>query len=95
MNNNILIPDRHASMMQKVIALLYENGFVNTKGVLTNHEVHHELLTNNYGIFIIGGGVDDETRIMIRRLITDNNIQIKLVEHFGNAEKLIEEISEH
>ena len=95
MNSNILILGRHAGMMQNVIALLHENGFANTKGVLTNDEVQNELLTNNYSILIIGGGVDNKTRQMIKQLIADKNIQIKVVEHFGNAGKLIEEISEH
>jgi hypothetical protein len=92
MNPHILILGRHSGMMQNVIAFLNSNGFSNSKGVLTNEDVKTELLTYQYQILIIGGGVDNGTRQMIKQLIAEKNINTKVVEHFGNPATLIGEI---
>jgi CobQ-like glutamine amidotransferase family enzyme len=89
----ILILGRHNNMMQNVITFLLNNGFSNIKGVLTNDEVKTCLLTNQYDIVIIGGGVDNETRLMIKQLINDNHVTTKIVEYFGNPVILIDEIN--
>lgn len=89
---SILILGRHSGMMQQVITFLRQQGFENTKGVLSNQEVKAALLTRSYQVLIIGGGVDDETRNMLKQLIADKIIAIKLVEHFGNPASLVTEI---
>ncbi|MBX9783850.1 MAG: hypothetical protein K2X48_11230 [Chitinophagaceae bacterium] len=89
---SILILGRHSGMMQNVISFLNSNGFDKAKGVLTNEEVKTELLTHQYQVVIIGGGVDGETRQMIKQLISDKNSNTKVVEHFGNPASLLEEI---
>lgn len=89
---SILILGRNAGMMQQVLAFLQQEGFANTKGVLSNEEVQTALLTRQYNVLIIGGGVDTETRNMIKQLIADKRIDIKLVEHFGNPATLVAEI---
>jgi hypothetical protein len=91
--NLILILGRHSGMMQNVISFLNSNGFTDIKGVLTNEEVKTELLTQQYQILIIGGGVDGETRQMIKQLFKENNINTKIVEHFGNPATLVDEMN--
>jgi hypothetical protein len=94
MNQHILILGRHAGMMQNVIAFLQSHHFTNNKGVLTNEEVFSELETSAYHILIIGGGVDGETRQLIKKLVAEKNIPTKIIEHFGNPATLITEIKQ-
>lgn len=91
-NPNILILGRDAGMMQNVMAFLGQHGFRKAKGVLTNEDVLAELATGRSHVLIIGGGVDNETRKMIRQLMTQKNIRTKTVEHFGNPSSLPDEI---
>lgn len=88
----ILILGRHAGMMQNVISFLGQQGFADIKGVLTNEEVIDELSYGIYNVIVIGGGVDGETRKIIRELVADKKNSIKIVEHYGNLATLINEI---
>ncbi len=89
---SILILGKHSSMMQRVLSFLHSNGYVNTKGVLTNVEVKNELLSHHYQLLIIGGSIDNETRNMIQQLIKENYLGTKTIQHFGNPASLIAEI---
>ena len=92
MKYNILVLGRHAGMMQNVIAFLNNNGFENVTGILTNEETIHALQRGSFTHIIIGGGVDAETRKIIKELVAQNNIAIKIVEHFGSLATLVDEI---
>ena len=89
---NILVMGRHADMMEKVLLLLKQLGYEQVTGMLTNEEVVAALLTKQYRVLIIGGGVDAETRQMIIALLAEKNIPTKIVAHFGNPATLDEEI---
>ena len=92
MNLPILILGRHEGMMQNVRSFLSSHHFTNTKGVLTNDDVRAELLSKQFQVLIIGGGVDVDTRSMIQELIATNGLTIKVIEHYGNPSGLLHEI---
>lgn len=92
MSPAVLILGRHDGMMQQVLSFLGNHGFHKTKGVLTNDAVQKELISNQYQILIIGGGVDADTRAIIRGLIATHQLSIKVIEHYGNPTGLIRQI---
>lgn len=74
-----MVIGRHADMLQKVINLLHVNNY-DAKGATTNHEAIQLFSNFNFDAVIIGGGVDEESRVVFHTEFLKRKPSIKVID---------------
>ncbi len=87
----ILVLGRHASMMERVEALLVGAGYVPV-GILTDEAAHDAILARLFDAFVIGGGVEPASRAALKSAFAASQPHRPIVEHFGGAHGLVEHL---
>jgi precorrin-6B methylase 2 len=75
----ILVIGRHATMMEKVIHLLEQEGYA-ALGVQENEAAFNIMQTETINAVVIGGGVDGESRALFHRAFPLLQPGVKLVD---------------
>ncbi|MDZ4751098.1 MAG: hypothetical protein SGI87_05745 [Flavobacteriales bacterium] len=90
---HITVIGQHDYILQNVENILSRAGY-STRGFLNTEEAAEYIKMNPVDLVFIGGGINPNDRIALRKMIESDFAIIKVVEHFGGPATIITEIEE-
>ena len=89
----IFVLSRHTEMLENVLKFLRENGY-EADGETDNEKATSSFQLKQYDIVIIGGGVDNKTRALLKSEFPKISPDVEFVEHYGDPANLLGEIKD-
>jgi DNA-binding NtrC family response regulator len=93
MKSHIVVIGQHDYILQNVENILNKAGY-STRGFLNSEEAAEYVRMNQVDLVLMGGGVNPNDRISLRKMIEQEFAHIKVVEHFGGPATILPEIEE-
>jgi hypothetical protein len=87
----IFVLGKHAETLERVLIFLQENGY-EADGEVESEKSLETFRLKTYDIAIIGGGVDNKTRALVKTEFPKTSPEVEFVEHYGDPTHLFGEI---
>ena len=85
----ILVIGRHANLMSRVLEMLRLHGY-DVVGKQENEEAIAAFQNEKFGVVVIGGGVDSESRILLKETFIRINPSIRIID--ANPNTLLDDL---
>ncbi len=89
----ILVVGRHQDTLQKVLTLINGNENWLGKGCITDEKAIEMFNEHSFDLILLGGGIEVESGINLRKLFTEQKPEIIFLQHFGGINTLAADIS--
>jgi DNA-binding NtrC family response regulator len=93
LKSHIVVIGQHDYILENVENILNRAGY-STRGFLVSEEAAEYIRMNQVDLIFMGGGVNPNDRISLRKMIAQDFPQVKYVEHFGGPATILPEIEE-
>jgi hypothetical protein len=87
----VLIAGRKDYIVQSYSEIAKKEGY-QVLTAFTDEEVYKLLKGKTVNILLVGGGVEPNSRIGYREFIMQNNLETRMIEHFGGPATLPQEL---
>ena len=88
----ILAIGRNMETMQKVLQLINQNENWSGKGSITDQNAEEMFKNGNYDLVLLGGAIEVDSGIKLRKVFTEQNPDIIILQHFGGIGSLSADI---
>ncbi len=88
----ILVIGRNQDAMQKVLELINQHENWTGKGSITDEGATEMFMNGTFDLVLLGGGVEVESGIQLRKTFTAHNPDIYIIQHFGSVNTLVSDI---
>jgi DNA-binding NtrC family response regulator len=88
----ILVVGRNQDTMQKVLQLINQHENWTGKGSITDAGATEMFMNGTFDLVLLGGGVEVESGIQLRKTFTEHNADIYVIQHFGSVNTLVSDI---
>lgn len=89
MKLNILVLGRHAQIMETVLRLINSQPEWKAEGVLTDAEAEIKFENGDFGLVLIGGGVEEKSERELTAIFKEKKPAVKIIQHYGGGSGLL------
>ncbi len=86
----ILVIGRDVDILQTVLRLVNKNDNWNAMGTSEDETAIELFHQHTYDLVLLGGGIEPESEIKLRKLFTLQNPTIKIIQHWGGGSGLLQ-----
>jgi len=86
----ILVIGKEPDILQTVVRLINNNNTWNATGTGEDETAIELFHRHVYDLVLLGGGIEPESEIKLRKLFTLQNPDIKIIQHWGGGSGLLE-----
>lgn len=86
----ILVIGRETDILQTVLRLINKNDNWNATGTGEDETAIKFFRQHPYDLVLLGGGIDADSEIKLKKIFTLQNPDIKIIQHWGGGSGLLE-----
>ncbi|MDB5278421.1 MAG: hypothetical protein JWR61_3376 [Ferruginibacter sp.] len=86
----ILVIGRDADILQTVVRLVNKNEEWNATGTSEDEAAIELFHQHPYDLVLLGGGIENDSELKLRKIFTLQNPNIKIIQHWGGGSGLLE-----
>lgn len=86
----ILVIGRETDILQTVLRLINKNDNWNATGTGEDETAIELFHQHPYDLVLLGGGIEADSEIKLRKIFTLQNPDIKIIQHWGGGSGLLE-----
>jgi hypothetical protein len=78
----VLIAGRHRDLMNAALAQVRDEGF-EAAGYIEDEKIVEELKTGSYDVLAIGRGVEPDSKVLFRQVVSEHSPDTRVLEVYG------------